>query len=170
MTTVLITLGVLVAAAILASRLAVRSRVFLVTAILVLPVALTLPRTLRHERRVIDRSFALTPVEAEVVPPIHWPAYENVSLLLGIRRLVPRGASISFIPGGRWTRERSPAEARRIYVQSGWVRWVAFVVAPRIVVPGRDAPWVVLVDQSPADAGLHPRRAWRFDRDWLVRR
>lgn len=170
MVTVLLSLGGLLLAAVAAWWLPVGRRALLPVAVLAVPIALTLPKTVRHETRAIDKNFGLSRVEAEIVPPIHWPAYRNDRLLLGISRLVPADASISFIPGGRWTASRSPSEARRIYVQTGWVRWVAFAIAPRLVVAGSDAPWAVLVDQSPVAAGIRPRRAWRFGRDWLVER
>jgi len=169
-TTVLVALGGLVAAAGVAWSLPERRRALLAVPVLVLPIALTLADTLHDEKRAIDRYFGLTPIEAEVDPPLRWPEYENVELLLAIRRLVPADATISFLPGGRWSETRTAAEARSIYLQSGWVRWVAFVIAPRIVVPGTDASWTVLVDQSPSEAGVQFRRAWRFGSDWLVQR
>ena len=167
---VLIALGGLILAVAVAWRLPAHRRALVAIPVLALPIALTLPATLRHETHAIRRSFRLTPVEAEVAPPHRWPAYRNVPLLVGARRLVPGDATIAFIPGGRWTKARTPAEARRIYVQTGWVRWAAFVLAPRVVVEGTDAPWAVLVDQSPERAGIRPRRAWRFGNDWLVQR
>ncbi len=140
------------------------------TAALVFPVVLLLVQTVRHDARAIDRNFGLTPVEAEIVPPYRWPGYRNDRLLLAIRRLVPADASVSFLPGGRWAAGRTGVEARRIYVQTGWVRWAAFVIAPRSVANGPNAPWAVLADQTPAEAGIRPSRAWRYGRDWLVER
>ena len=87
----------------------------------------------------------------------------DLPLLLGIRRLVPEDGSIAFVPrGGR--------AARRIYVQTGWARWAAFAVAPRLVVEDANAPWLVVVGRSPDEAGLRVRRAWRFGSDWLAER
>jgi hypothetical protein len=169
-TTVLVVLGGLVVAVAVAWRLPQRHRALLAVPVLVLPVALTLVDTVHHEKSAIDRYFGLTPVEAEVDPPLRWRAYENVELLRAMRRLVPADATISFLPGGRWTETRTPDMARSNYLQTGWVRWVAFVTAPRIVVPGADADWTVLVDQSPSEAGIRFRRAWRFGNDWLVQR
>ena len=54
--------------------------------------------------------------------------------------------------------------------QTGWIRWVGFVIAPRLVDAGARARWAVLVDRTPREAGVRPRRAWRFGRDWLVER
>jgi hypothetical protein len=132
-------------------------------AVLAVPVALTLGSTVHHDVDAIREHSRLSVVEAEVVPPFSFGASRNVPLLLGIRRMVPEGASVSFVP-------RGGDEARRIFVQTGWIRWVAFVIAPRLVDAGADARWVVLVDRSPQSAGIRPRRAWRFGRDWLVER
>jgi len=167
---ILVTLGVLLLAVVVAPRVPRRLRALAVVVILAVPVLWTLPRTLRRESDRIDRRFGLTPVEAEVAPPIRWPEYTNVPLLLGIRRYVPRHATISFFPGGKWAAGRTPEEARRIYLQTGWVRWVAFTSAPRLVDDDDGANWAVLVDQTPAQAGIRPSAAWQFGHDWLVRR
>jgi hypothetical protein len=132
-------------------------------AVLAVPVALTLGSTVRHDVDAIREHSRLSAVEANVVPPFGFGASRNVPLLLGIRRIVPEDASVSFVL-------RGGDEARRIFVQTGWIRWVAFVIAPRLVDAGADARWVVLVDQTPRDAGLQPRKAWRFGRDWLAER
>jgi hypothetical protein len=132
-------------------------------AVLAVPVALTLGSTVRHDVDAIRGQSRLGTVEAEVVPPFGFGASRNVPLLLGIRRIVPEDASVSFAP-------RGGDAARRIFVQTGWIRWVAFVVAPRLVDAGANARWVVLVNQSPRRAGVQPRKAWRFGRDWLVER
>ena len=132
-------------------------------AILAVPVALTIGSAVRHDVDAIREHSRLGAVEAEVVPPFSFRPSRNVPLLLGIRRLVPPDASVSFLP-------RGGAEARRIFVQTGWIRWVAFAIAPRLVDAGPRARWAVLVDRSPGSAGIRPRRAWRFGRDWLVER
>ena len=132
-------------------------------AVLAVPVALTLGSTVRHDVDAIREHSTLSAVEANVVPPFGFGASRNVPLLLGIRRLVPEDASVSVLP-------RGGGEARRIFVQTGWIRWVAFVIAPRLVDAGPGARWAVLVDRSPRNAGIQPRRAWRFGRDWLVER
>lgn len=170
-TTVYVSLGVLVAAA--AAGLFVRPglRPFLAAAVLIVPVALELPSTVGHDRRRIERNVRLSPGEAELAAPIPWPAYRNVPLLAAARTLIPDDATVAFLPGGKWQRGRTPAEARRVYLQSGWVRWFAFVIAPRVVVEGTRAPWVVVVDQTPRKAGIvSPRQARRFGNDWLVER
>jgi hypothetical protein len=138
-------------------------RSFVAGWILILPVALTLGSTVRKDSHAIRDQRRLTAVQAEVVPPYRFPGYANVPLLLGIRRLVPPDGRLAFaVRGG--------GAARRIYVQTGWVRWLAFVVAPRRVVAGPGSPWVVVVGRSPGEAGIRGRRAWRFGRDWLVQR
>ena len=131
-------------------------------AVLVVPIALTLPSTVRKDVDAIREHRRVGRIEAEVVPPFPFAGFRNVPLLLGIRQRVPEDASIAFVP-------RGGAAARRIYVQTGWVRWAAFSIAPRLVVSGARARWVVLVGRSPGEAGVHPRRAWRYGDDWLLR-
>ena len=97
------------------------------------------------------------------MPPYDYGASENVPLLLGIRRIVPEDANVSFIP-------RGGLAAQRIFIATGWIRWVGFVIAPRLVDAGARAPWVVLVGRTPRSAGIRPQHAWRFGRDWLVER
>ena len=138
-------------------------RSLVAAAVLALPVAVTLGSTVRKDVDAIRTHSKLTSVEANVVPPFGFGASRNVPLLLGIRRVVPERASVSFLP-------RGGAQARRIFVQTGWIRWVAFVIAPRLVDAGPAARWAVLVDRTPRGAGIRPRRAWRFGRDWLVER
>jgi hypothetical protein len=129
-------------------------------AVLALPVAVTLGSTVRKDVDAIREHSRLSTVEAEVVPPFSFAGYRNVPLLLGMSRLVPEDGKIAFVP-------REPAD---VYLQTGWVRWVAFVVAPRVVAEGRDAPWLVVVHRTPRGAKVHGRRAWRFGDDWLVER
>ena len=129
-------------------------------AVLAVPVALTLGSTVRKDVDATREHSRLGAAEAEVVPPFRFAGYGNVPLLLGIRRLVPEDANIAFVP-------REPTD---IYLQTGWARWAAFVVAPRVVAEGRDAAWLVVVHRTPRAAKIHGRRAWRFGADWLVER
>jgi hypothetical protein len=138
-------------------------RSLVAAAVLAVPVVLTLGSTVRKDVDEIRQHSRLTEVEADVVPPFDFGASRNVPLLLGIRRIVPEDARISFLPVGG-------DEARRIFVQTGWLRWVAFVIAPRLVDPGAGAPWAVLVGRTPRSAGIESRRTWRFGPDWLVER
>ncbi len=137
-------------------------RSLVAAAVLALPVALTLGSTVRDDVDAIREHSRTSDVKADVVPPFGFGASRNVPLLRGIRRIVPAGATVSFVP-------RGGAAARRIFIQTGWIRWVAFAIAPRLVAEGAGARWVVYVGRSPAD-GLQPRRTWRFGRDWLVER
>jgi hypothetical protein len=138
-------------------------RSLVVGALLVVPLAFTIPKTIREDADAIRDQSNLTAVEANVVPPFGFGASRNVPLLLGIRQHVPRDAGVSFLP-------RGGDEARRIFVQTGWIRWVGFVIAPRLVEAGPGARWAVLVDRTPAGAQIVPRRAWHYGRDWLVER
>ena len=129
-------------------------------AVLAVPVAVTLGSTVRKDVDAIREHSRLGAVQAEVVPPFSFAGYRNVPLLLGVRRLVPEDSNIAFVP-------REPPD---IYLQTGWVRWAGFVLAPRLVVEGRDAPWLVVVHRTPRAAKVHGRRTWRFGDDWLVER
>jgi hypothetical protein len=131
--------------------------------VLAIPVALTLGSTVRKDADAIREHSRLTAVEANVVPPYDYGASENVPLLLGIRRHVPADAQVSFIP-------RGGAVEQRIFIATGWIRWVGFVIAPRLVDAGVRSPWVVLVGRTPQSAGIRPQHAWRYGRDWLVER
>ena len=131
--------------------------------VLAIPVALTLASTVRSDVDAIREHSALTAVDANLVPPYDYGGSENVPLLVGIRRHVPEDASVSFIPRGGLAEQR-------LFVATGWIRWVGFVIAPRLVDAGVRSPWAVLVHRTPRSAGIRPRRAWRFGRDWLVAR
>jgi hypothetical protein len=131
--------------------------------VLAIPVAVTLGSTVRNDVAAIRDHSRLTPVEANVVPPYDYGASQNVPLLLGIRRHVPADARVSFIPRGGLAEQR-------LFIATGWIRWVGFVIAPRLVDAGVRSPWVVLVHRTPRGAGIRPQRAWRFGRDWLVER
>jgi hypothetical protein len=131
--------------------------------VLAIPVALTLGSTVHKDVDAIRAHSRLNEVQADVVPPIDYGASENAPLLVGIRRIVPRDAHVSFIP-------RGGHPAQQIFIATGWIRWVGFVIAPRLVDAGERSRWVVLVGRTPQSAGIRPRRAWRFGRDWLVER
>ena len=131
--------------------------------LLAIPVALTLGSTVHDDVDALRTHSELSAVEANVVPPYDYGASENVPLLLGIRRHVPEDASVSFIPRGGLAEQR-------LFIATGWIRWVGFVIAPRLVDAGVRSPWAVLVHRTPRSAQIKPRRAWRFGSDWLVER
>jgi hypothetical protein len=126
-------------------------------AILVVPVALTIHSTVRGDVNAIRAHSKLTAVQANVVPPFAFPGYGNVPLLLGIQRHVPADASIGFV-------SREPAG---IYLRTGWIRWLAFAVAPRLVVDNPHSRWVVYARRQPPAGAAH---VWRFGDDRLVER
>jgi hypothetical protein len=131
--------------------------------VLAIPVALTIGSTVHKDVDAVRAHSRLNSVQANVVSPIDYGASENTPLLLGIRRHVPPDAHVSFIPRGGHA-------AQQIFIATGWIRWVGFVIAPRLVDAGERSPWVVLVGRTPQSAGIRPRRASRFGRDWLVER
>jgi hypothetical protein len=131
--------------------------------VLAIPVALTLGSTVRKDVDAIRDHSRLTAVQANVVPPYSYGASVNVPLLLGVDRHVPADERVSFIPRGGLAEQR-------LFIATGWIRWVGFVIAPRLVDAGVGSPWVVTVGRTPRSAGLQPRRSWRYGRDWLVER
>ena len=126
-------------------------------ALLAVPIALTIHSTVRRDVDAIREHSKLTPVQANVAPPFAFPGYGNVPLLLGIRRHVPPDASIGFV-------SREPAD---IYLRTGWIRWLAFAVAPRLVVNDPHARWVVYARRQPPATVEH---VWRYGDVRLVER
>jgi hypothetical protein len=135
-------------------------RSLVAAAVLAIPVAVTIGSTVRNDVDAIRAHARVSAADAAVVPPHPFPGFANVALLRGVRRLVPADARVAFVA-------REPPE---IYLQTGWIRWAAFAIAPRLVVEGPKAPWVVVAGRTPGEAGVRGRRSWRFGRDWLVQR
>jgi hypothetical protein len=155
-TATLIGLAVAIALSFVAPR---RFRMPLAAAVLIVPLAYSLPSTIRHERAQARAQERLTSYERAFAPPIHWRDFTpNVRLLAGLREHVPPDATIQFRPGGT------------LFFESGWLRWEAFVLAPRRITTseGVDTPWIVLIGESPAKAGMPATRIWRYGNDWLV--
>jgi hypothetical protein len=129
----------------------------LAAAVLLVPLVYSLPSTIRHERAQARDQQKLTSYERAYVPPIHWRDFTpNVHLLAGMHEHVPPDATIAFRPGGV------------LYLESGWLRWEAFVLAPRRISETQDAEWIVLLGETPSAAHLNPTQAWRYGKDWLV--
>lgn len=170
MTLLVVAVSLLFAAGAVAWLWGVRAWRLMAVAVIATPIVWSLPQTVRSERSLIRADLRMTPVEAKLRPPAAWPGYTNVPLLVGIMRLVPEGKTVTFLPGGWLARGKTPVQARLDYLRTGWVRWLAFVIAPRVVVDSRRAEWVVLADQSPSEAHVKGRHRWRFGRDWLVER
>lgn len=136
-----------------------RFRMQLAVAVLIVPLAYSLPSTIRHERAQAHAQQHLTSYERAFAPPIHWRDFTpNVRLLAGLREHVPSDATIQFRPGGA------------LFFESGWLRWEAFVLAPRRITmtQGAVTPWIVLIGESPAKAGVLATKLWHYGNDWLV--
>jgi hypothetical protein len=129
------------------------------SAVLCVPLALTLGSTVRDDVDAIREHSRLSAVEAKVVPPFGFGASRNVPLLLGIP-IVPDDASVSFLPRA--------ATWRRIFVQTGWIRWVR-QWSRRAGRRGRArlGPFSSAVAREARGSGT---AGWRFGRDWLVER
>ena len=130
---------------------------------LAIPVALTLGSTVRKDADAIRDHSRLTAVEANVVPPYDYGASAERPAAARHPATRARGRA-RLVPAARRSREQ------RLFIATGWIRWVGFVIAPRLVDAGVRSPWVVLVHRTPRSAGIRPRRAWRFGPDWLVER
>jgi hypothetical protein len=79
---------------------------------------------------------------------------------------IPAGATYSLIAVDPRTGRRVSPFGRGFAEKMVWLQ---FELAPRIAV---DEPqrWTIVLGATPAEAGLSPRRAFRFDDDWLVER
>ncbi len=138
-------------AAVLSFFLPRRLRWVLVVAVCVVPIALAAPRYVRAER-----SDAAASARASVYsrpPPFKWRK-SNPALLAGIVDHVPAHESVSIV-------NATP--------ETGWIRWLAYSIAPRQLARGR-TNWTIVFDETPVQAGLHPAHAWKYRDDWLVER
>ncbi len=126
-----------------------RLRWSLVVAVLVVPVALGTPMFVRMERSDAAASAGVSPYS--LPGPPRWRV-ANPSLLAGIVEHVPAHESVSVVNAN---------------VQTGWIRWLAYSIAPRQVTEG-PAHWTIVFGEPPAQAGLKPTHAWRYGQDWLV--
>jgi hypothetical protein len=132
-------------------------RSIVAAAALAVPIALTIGSTVRADVDAVREHSRPAAAQADVVPPFPFAGYRNDALVLGIRRHVPAGAGVGFVA-------RQPAD---VYLRTGWIRWVAFAVAPRLVVDDPRARWVVYVHRPPPPSARH---VWRFGDDRLVER
>jgi len=126
-----------------------RLRWLLVVAVLVVPIALGTPRFVRMERSEAAASAAASPYSTP--PPFKW-RLANPALLAGIVEHVPAHDSVSIMKGN---------------LETGWVRWLAYSIAPRQLTEDR-AHWTIVFGGPPTDGGLHPTHAWAYGQDWLV--
>jgi hypothetical protein len=129
-----------------------RLRSLLVVGVLVVPIALTTPSFVRSERSDAAAS-SRAPVYSDP-PPFSW-RQSNPALIAGIVEHVPAHESVSVV--------NAPLE-------TGWIRWLAYSIAPRQLTGDGPAHWTIVFRKTPAQAGLHPAHAWRYGDDWLVER
>jgi hypothetical protein len=93
----------------------------------------------------------------------------NLALVLAALAHMPRGASFSIVRGGRWGSTTHP-NRRTLFVWETGESWTQYVLAPRVEVAPTAASWLLIRDTTPGAVGVsHPRAAWRFGPDWLVR-
>lgn len=128
-----------------------RLRWVLVVGVLVVPIALATPSFVRGERSDAAASERASPYSNP--PPFKW-SKGNPELAAGIIEHVPAHATVSVV---------------NAHVETGWIRWLAFLVAPRQLT---DAPahWTIVYGETPSQADLHPAHAWSYRDDWLVER
>jgi hypothetical protein len=137
-----------------------KRRTALAAAVLLLPAAVSLPGTVRDEIGEIVTGPGLRYATVETAAPfmygdIEWPPDRRIdhSLVLVAKRVVPPEAEIGVRNAG-----------------TSWARRVAFALAPRLIVEDTGQSWLILRRESPAEAGVSPRRSWRFGSFWLVER
>lgn len=126
-----------------------RLRWLLVVAVLVVPVALGTPRFVRMERSDAAASAGASPYSTP--SPFRW-RLANPRLLAGIVEHVPAHESVSIVNAD---------------LETGWIRWLAYSIAPRQVTEG-PAHWTIVFGETPGQAGLSQTHAWRYRHDWLV--
>ncbi len=149
MSTAAVTAVAFAVAAVLSFFAPRRFRVLLVVAVCLVPIVLAAPKYVR-----LERSDAAASARASVYsspPPFKWTK-SNRRLIAGIVDHVPAHASV--------TLANAPFTA-------GWMRWLAYSIAPRQLVDG-PAKWTLVFDETPAQAKLYPAHAWRYRNDWLV--
>jgi hypothetical protein len=156
----LITLVFVIAATFAAPRLGIRHRSVLAAGLIVLAFAISVPRTVARDIRLVDSREHLSVQKSEAAAPYfryssRFPKNNRpLRLVLAALERVPPDAVIGM----------------RSRLLSSWARRAAFGLAPRRLVAGLDAPWVILVGEEPAEAVPGYRRAWRFRGLWLVER
>jgi hypothetical protein len=127
-----------------------RLRSLLVVGVLVVPIALATPRFVRTERSEAAASGRVPAYSNP--PPFRWRK-TNPALIAGIIEHVPAHESVSLV-------NANP--------QTGWIRWLAYSIAPRQLTRGR-VPWTIVYGETPAQAGVHfTTQEWKYGDDWLV--
>lgn len=134
------------------SRVVPGRRELLAVAVLSLPILLRLPDTLHHEAVEVRQNRHVNTGTSEVAAaflrgPIHTAArLDEVKFLLAVRDIVPPDARIGFTADPNQT----------------WIRWAAWGLAPRLLIPGADAHWLVARDPSATVSGKEVIRVGRF--------
>jgi hypothetical protein len=124
-------------------------RSLLAVAVLVVPLAVVAPGYLRGEVRRASGDQSVS------APPFGVPwSRDDAALTAGVVAHVPSHASLATIGA---------------HVGKDSTRWIAYVIAPRLLTTGR-ARWAIVFRETPQHAHLHAARAWRYGRDWLVER
>jgi hypothetical protein len=152
----MVTLAALVVlglATFLVSRVLPARRELLVLAVLALPILLELPHTLHHEAVEVRQNRHVNASTGEVAAaflrgPTHTAGrLDEFKFLLVVRDVVPPDAQIGFTADPNQT----------------WIRWAAWGLAPRLLIPGTDARWLVARDPSSAtNLGRELVRVGRF--------
>ncbi len=134
------------------SRVVPERRELLVVAVLSLPILLRLPDTLHHEAVEVRQNRHVNTGTSEVAAPVlrgpfHNAArFDEVKFLLAVRNIVPPDARVGFTADPNQT----------------WIRWAAWGLAPRLLVPDTDAHWLVYRDPSATEPGRELIRVGRF--------
>ena len=150
MSTAAVTAVAFAVAAVLSFFVRRRFRWALVVAVCLVPIAFGAPKYVR-----LERSDAAASARAKIYsspPPFKWRK-NNRALIAGIVDHVPAHESVSVV--------NAP-------LATGWIRWLAYSIAPRQLVDG-PANWTLVFDEAPPPH-LHSIHAWRYGHDWLVER
>ena len=129
-------------------------------------VGVTAPRFVRTATDSIRQEVSVGREAVRRAAPRDIADHRNVRLAEFADSRIPAGSTYSLIAV-------DPRTGRRVSpFGEGFSQnmvWLQFVLAPRIAVNGPQR-WTIVLGATPAEAGLSPRRAFRFHDDWLVER
>lgn len=129
-------------------------------------MAAAAPQFVRTATTEIQREAGMGREAVRRAAPRLIARHRNIGLVEAADSRIPAGARFGVIAVNPRTGRRA-SWSRSRFAQD--IVWLQFELAPRIAVDG-PARWTIVFGATPAEAGLTPRRAFRFHGDWLVER
>lgn len=142
------------------------TRQALALAVLLVPVAVSAPGRAASLADGTRRDAGRGDGEAGLAAPRAATEGRNLKLLFAAEERIPWGSDYGIVRGEL----PADATAREGRARAYGIAWMQYRLAPRVAKLGADAPWVLVFDSTPEQAGISPRRAWRFGDDWLLER